>query len=285
MIGAALYLVTLTLELPGAALRYALFGLAAAAATSAPLDSENPDTVAAPVAAVAGLGPLLWSLCAFVLPSLGVWWRWRLGGRGPSSREREAYERALVLLEEVGEGKVTRRPRSWFVLDAEEPQAAVRGDALMVSRGLVQHGDMNLAAVLAHELAHTSSLDGRLTEALNRLVLWGDPSGPQRPRIVVLRDPIVAVAWGLATFVLRLAGGGLSQVLLRPLWAAHWRRREYAADTFASGLGQGEELANFLEAHALFFDLPIPFLWASAETHPPVELRIDRLQGNATQIV
>jgi len=35
--------------------------------------------------------------------------------------------------------------------------------------------------------------------------------------------------------------------------------------------------AGGVVAHALFFDLPVPFLWLSDRAHPPVELRLDRL--------
>ena len=179
-----------------------------------------------------------------------------------------------------------------FAVDVEEHEAAVRGDVLMLSRGLLQPGGANLAAVLAHELGHTSSLDGRLTEALNRLLLWGDPVGPRRRSTIVAGDPVVVLAFRAASvfsglvrgfwrLLLWLAGGGLSQLFHGPLWAAFWRRREYAADAFAEELGQGDEFARFLDSHALFFDVPVLFLWASDRAQPPVELRIDRLRRPA----
>ena len=71
--------------------------------------------------------------------------------------------------------------------------------------------------------------------------------------------------------------GGLGVRLLGPAWAVWWREREYAADHYAKNLGYGEELAEYLEEGPLFFDRPVPFIWASLHTHPPVELRIDRL--------
>ncbi len=36
-------------------------------------------------------------------------------------------------------------------------------------------------------------------------------------------------------------------------------------------------LARFLEQHALFFDVPIPYLWLTEHAHPPTELRLGRL--------
>ena len=42
-------------------------------------------------------------------------------------------------------------------------------------------------------------------------------------------------------------------------------------------LGQGDELAQFLESHALMHDSPFPWIWLTDISHPPTELRIDRL--------
>jgi Zn-dependent protease with chaperone function len=272
MAGLPLYLATLALELPGAAVRYWLAGLLGLLiGWLAPVEAN---AVAAPLAIAAAFGPSAWSLGAFALPGLGLWWRWASGGRQPSEREREAYQDALEQLEDGLGERLRRLPRRFFVLDVEDAQAAVRGDTLLLSRGLL-HGAPSLPAVLAHELGHIGSLDGRLTEALNRLALWCDPVGPQDRA----EGPSRGLLRGLLRLALWLAGGGLSQLLLRSAWGAYWRQREYAADAFAAELGHGDELADFLEAHALFFDVPVPFLWASGEPHPPVELRIDRLRG------
>ncbi len=55
------------------------------------------------------------------------------------------------------------------MLDTPEPDAAVVGDTLMLSRGLFE--SPHLSAVLAHELGHLGTPDGRITAALNRLVI------------------------------------------------------------------------------------------------------------------
>ena len=55
-------------------------------------------------------------------------------------------------------------------------------------------------------------------------------------------------------------------------------RREYVADQYAKQLGYGEEFADYLEEYGLFYDRPVPFVWLTLQTHPPVELRIDRLR-------
>jgi Zn-dependent protease with chaperone function len=105
----------------------------------------------------------------------GWWWRTRAGGRSPSTREVAVYQDAVELLQAYTD-KPVPLPAKWFVLDTPQPDAAVCGNALMLSRGLLEGED--LPAVLAHELGHLATPDGRLTAALNRLVILSSPFGP-----------------------------------------------------------------------------------------------------------
>ena len=106
-------------------------------------------------------------------PGRGWVWGRRLGARRPSAEEAAAVADALALLRAP---TPTARTGSWYVLDDPLPGAAARGRTIVLSRALIESDP--LAAVLAHELGHADSLDGRLTEALSRLELWGDPLGP-----------------------------------------------------------------------------------------------------------
>ena len=116
-----------------------------------------------------GLIPSLWAILALLTPvGGGWWWRQNLGGRRPSERERAAYEDSLELLRSHTSAPLPEL-RGWFVLDTPQPDAAVAGNTLMLSRGLLESD--YLAPVLAHELGHLASTDGRLTAALNRLVI------------------------------------------------------------------------------------------------------------------
>ena len=65
---------------------------------------------------------------------------------------------------------------------------------------------------------------------------------------------------------------------MSPLWAAHWRAREYAADAYAAALGQAEDLARHLADYELPFDVPQRRLLWSTSQHPPVALRVQRLR-------
>ena len=265
--GVVLLLVTLALEYPAGWVRYKI------------VHYWLHDTVYAfvynsPAATDVGLFLIAWfgvarAVLAILWPiGTAWWWRNSEGGRAPSGPERVSYTDALETLTAAGDH--VRAPRSWFVLDDPDLGAAVCGDTLMLTRGLLDSD--YLTAVLAHELGHLNSLDGRLTCALNRVIV-------KEPR----RDPdeeddfppgLLRLTWRAVMWFLR---GGLGIRLLGPAWAVWWREREYAADQYAKNLGYGEELAEYMESHALFYDRPVPFIWASLHTHPPVELRIDRL--------
>jgi len=171
----------------------------------------------------------------------------------------------------------------------------------MLSRGLLE--SEQLPAVLAHELGHLCCTDGRVSAAINRMVLIppriGAPNVDQEPDSA--RPPatgqapathieyrgVIAIAltlgWRLLRLIFTIARSGLMLRLARPLFGAYWREREYKADAYAATLGHGEELAEFLEIHALIHDQPVPFIWLTEHTHPPSELRIEKLRAAAQQ--
>jgi Zn-dependent protease with chaperone function len=248
--------------------------------------------------------PTFWSILALIVPfGSAWWWRMRAGGREPSSREQLAYKDAIELLQANSGDKPLPLPKHWFVLDTPNPDAAVVGNTLMLSRGLLETD--HVPAVLAHELGHLGTPDGRLTAALNRLVILAMPfghsteeRGEQHREEVRTRiryaprasdyqadfDPVMDAVYGFlkGMYIASLiAKGGLGLWLTRPAWGTYWRAREYKADQYAASLGQADELADFLEIHALIHDHPVPFMWLTEHTHPPTELRIDKLRNAA----
>jgi Zn-dependent protease with chaperone function len=234
--------------------------------------------------------PTGWSVLALITPFGGGWW-WgqNMGGRDPSERERAAYQDAVELLQAQVAGRL-RLPGFWFVTDEPQPDAAVCGNTLMLSRRLLE--SEYLPAVLAHELGHLASSDGKLTAAINRLIINPLPkTRDKQPRqqtghVVAGGDRLLltitafgAALWAL-WLIVRFAKGGLGLRITAPFWGSYWREREYTADQHAAMLGQADELADFLETHALIHDHPIPFIWLTEHTHPPSELRIDKLRKN-----
>lgn len=267
--GLGLYLLTLTGEgILGAGVRWLLTYLGAAT-----VEALVPLGVSAgAIALVAAFAPLAWSLMGLLSPGRGSLWRRRLGARRASAEEALLIRDALALLR--GSDPDLPEPSRFYVLDDPLPGAAVRGGTAVLNRGLLESD--SLPAVLAHELSHTGSLDGRITEALQRLELWNDPLRPPEEEGQWRRDEGRFLV-GCARWALRLAGGGCTQRLLGPLWAAYWRAREYAADAYAASLGQAEELARHLTDYELPFDPPQPYFLFNRSEHPPVALRVERL--------
>lgn len=232
---------------------------------------------------VAAAAPLAYSALGLALPGQGRLWRRRLGARRPTADERAAIEDALGELRCADSSR--SGPTSFYVLDELPPEAAVRGHTVIVSRGLLE--SEALAAILGHELGHADTLDGRVTEALARLVLWGDPLGPVQPQGRLDHGFDYAgegsLLFGFARWTLRLAGGSVAQQLLKPLWAAHWRAREYAADAYAASLGQAEDLAYYLIEQELPFDTPRRRTFFDCSEHPPVAHRVERLLASSAE--
>ncbi len=228
---------------------------------------------------LAASAPIAWSVAGLFRPGGGWVWGRRLGARRASAEEKLLIDDAIETLR--GNDPELRDSLRFYVLDDPLPGAAVRGRTAILTRGLLESD--SLAAVLAHEHGHADSLDGRLTEALQRLALWHDPLGPVRverggvAQVEYDDDHRGRLLWGLMRWSLRLAGGSFAQGLFAPLWAAHWRSREYAADGYAAALGQAEELARHLTDHVLPFDPPQARLLFNRSEHPPVALRIERL--------
>lgn len=268
-----LYAVTAALEAPVILARYAAIYVAAVIALQA---TGNSNADASELAKLA-IMPALWSAVALVNPAGGGWWwRQQLGGREPSKREHVAYRAALEALE-AGTMHLLPEPRQWFVMDESEPDAAVCGDTLMLTRGLLEAPSETLSALLAHQLGHLQGMDARLTAALNRLVIGRIPSRPSRST----PDSEGQKGGRAIRMTMALLRGGLALRLTAPAWGQVWREGEYEADRFAARIGWGGQLADFLEAEQLKHDHPIPLVGLSDHTHPPAELRIEALRALA----
>lgn len=228
--------------------------------------------------------PLVVSIAtALGVPGGNTFTRFALGARDPSKRERESLLGALEKIEGYYSLEGIKGPSNWFVIDDITLNAYVVGTTLYVHRELLK--SPHFPAVLAHELGHINSLDGRMTLALRRLVippiyyvsrLIRHPAPGTFPVMVAtshLQAFIQAAQAWFLSFILSLLGGGFGAWLLSPLWTWYWRGREYVADEYAATLGQRGGLIEYLEEHQLF-DVATPYFLS---THPYTELRIDRL--------
>lgn len=280
-IGVALYVSTLALEAAlGASLRWLLVYISAAiVGIVVPLGLSVQAW-----AWIGALVPLVISVLSMARPGRGRFWRLRIGARRPSRKEQSLIGDAIALLR--GADPDLREPSIFYVLDEPLPLAAARGRAVALSRGLLE--SESLPAVLAHELGHLHSLDARLTEALDRLVVWDDPLGPSARAAEddsgARGERGGALLFGTARLALRLAGGGVSRKLLSAPWGAYWRGREYVADRLAASLGPAEDLARHLHDLELPFEAPRALLPFDSAEHPPVALRIERLHAIASGV-
>jgi Zn-dependent protease with chaperone function len=284
----ALYAATLVAELPVMFTRMLI--TFAVVAVYLVIEGKAPEGAEAYVELA--MIPTAWSIFALITPLGGGWW-WlnNMGGRQPSEREQAAYQDALGVLQ-ARSVLPLRLPSLWFVVDEPQPDAAVCGNALMLSRGMLE--SEFLPAVLAHELGHLATSDGKLTAAINRLIINPLPKMREKKqregttlilggsRLLLTITLFGAGLW-IARWIVRFARGGFGLLVIAPFWGSYWREREYLADQFAAGLGQADELADFLEVHALLHDHPVPFIWLTEHTHPPTELRIDRLRKSVGQ--
>jgi Zn-dependent protease with chaperone function len=131
------------------------------------------------IALAIGFGPLIVSLLALLVPPLiapidGRWWEISTGGRPPEQDEQEAFENAIEELREYD--PKLRVPRHWFVAEDPDLNAAAYAKTMRVDRGLLE-SPYAIAAVIAHELGHLNSGDGRFSSAI-RLMLIADMPRP-----------------------------------------------------------------------------------------------------------
>lgn len=247
------------------------------------------------VGVAASVGPLAYSLLVLCgLPSGHMLVRYALGARVADAREQQRVAAALHGLLATN----VKPPRHVFIVDApNEINACVSGTTLYVYTGLLR--TRFLRAVLAHELGHLNSLDGRLTLAMRALVV---PGGFFIARFLIFALSLVFrvlaellrllctivgmsgalvlrifgfVAGTVPFYIVIFAMGGIGPRLLDFAWERYFIRREYHADAFAVRLGQGKDNIEALSIFTLD-DVEIP--WSERKTHPPTRERIERLR-------
>ena len=153
---------------------------------------------------------------------------------------------------------------------------------VFVTTGALRRDDVELEAALAHELGHHRGLHPVTTALVWWLSLPGVAlaavykglrkladrlTGRVRPLAVVVR--VAIFVWQVSVMWMYF----LAQLLA--LWAA--RVSEYVADGAAARWGYAEGLANVLEAEGP--SPPETLIERLTETHPPTELRVERLRN------
>ncbi|RNL80727.1 peptidase M48 family protein [Halostreptopolyspora alba] len=202
-------------------------------------------------------------------------WRLRLSGaRRPSRREATWL---VPLLRQVAADLGDKQPPRLLMDDSREPSASAGIDHIVLTRGLIDllgHDEDALAGVIAHEVAHHRAGDGAVMAwsrgialplyGVYRVAVWGaERGGP-------LRWLTASLLWSVTITV---------RGIVIPAQAKYWRACEYAADAAAHQAGHGPGLHRALSVLRAGFDgARTGWDQTILATHPPLELRLERLE-------
>lgn len=175
--------------------------------------------------------------------------------------------------------KAKIKPPKLFMIDNMNPNAYVLGDAIVFTRGFLHIATVpEIKGVVAHEVGHIVNGDSKLA-TMNNVVNKVGNAGVvvlltltlsitnNNQRIWLL--PFIFIAVLLKT--IRAIIFGLSYLGLMAIS----RSDEYRADQFAKKLGYEDGLCSYLNK----IEPSQPSKKSIFRTHPPVALRIDRLQA------
>jgi Zn-dependent protease with chaperone function len=207
--------------------------------------------------------------------------RWLAPSREPTLAERE---RLAPMIRRIGERAGIRTDRLILrVQEAHEMNASAGAvHHVFLTTGALRRDDADLEALLAHELGHHRGL----IPVATALIWWLSLPGLA----------LAAVYKGLRALAARLTGrvrplAFLVQILI-VIWqvSVMWlyfiaqllamraaRVSEYVADRYAARWGYGDRLASLLAS--IDTSPPAGLIARLTETHPPTELRVERLRN------
>lgn len=221
-------------------------------------------------ALVVGVLYLAWS-------TMAEGWRLRVAGaRRPSRREAEWL--MPIVHEAAGRLGLTRLPRI-LIDDRREPNAHAGIRHVIINYGLLDqlgYDREQVGAIVAHELVHWRDGDA-IAMAWSR--------GVALPLVLLYDFATRLLSWSRSRplhFVVRMLFWSVIVVTRRfvlPVQASRWRRLEYRADALAAAAGYGPGLRQALTYLRHSFDGQRSG-WDAAvlATHPPNELRLERLE-------
>jgi Zn-dependent protease with chaperone function len=209
--------------------------------------------------------------------------------RGYRRLSRDEARRIAPMLRAVAEGMDLEGLPRFAMADLAIPNAWTYMRTVVLTTGLLQTlTDGELRAVLAHELQHWRSGDSvglhliwacawpiALVYNVGSLITGGSRgmSSDASPTSVSPRTLLTVFAWIIAwpaALIIRFA--------ITPAVAMVQRRYEYEADAAAAHLGYSEDMITALRKMGAFEGGRTGWERAMQATHPPTELRIEKLQ-------
>ncbi|NNJ11499.1 M48 family metalloprotease [Chloroflexales bacterium ZM16-3] len=295
MAGIVLYIVTLLLEAISVAIRFGI--------VSGLVSLFAGGTAGIVAGVIAGFGPIIYSLLVVAgIPSGHILVRRNLGGRPLSKTEQGQLDVAVAQIRARG----VHFPKHVFAIDDEGLNAAISGRTMYIYRQLF--ASRYLTGVVAHELGHFNSMDGRLLLGIRALtipggffiaylligllrwVAYGVSTVMIAFLVVVfaflrinlsgLASPLFGISLQITRMLIIFAVGGVGPALLGSIWRSYFIEREFAADAFAGQLGYAYDLLDFFETEVLN-DMVIP--WYEQPTHPTTTRRVASLEEVAAR--
>lgn len=199
--------------------------------------------------------------------------------RVPSAREQAQLDAMLTRYQAIVAEKKGKIPRFRLrILDHSDLNAVAYGQCTVaLTTGLLDHVKKTdqmdqLVAVFAHELGHIVNQDIRFAAAIRSMTSVLDLLAfLLRPFLMI---PLVGLVFGLVLFV-----ASLPIRIALFIYELSSRAQEYRADEYAAYVVGPERMMAFFEDIAPLQQPPELGLHAFfKETHPPTELRRDRLE-------
>jgi len=200
---------------------------------------------------------------------------WTLKLRGYRRMSRREEEKVAPLLEEVAQRMGLGSVPPVMVTDVSGMNAWAHVGALAMTRIIIANLERDeLAGILAHELHHWS-----VGDTVGHRFVWACAW----PVAVSLN----VGAWlarqnsllGFIGFVLFWPAWVLTKFLIVPVVARHGRQQEYDADAAAVKAGYREGMYQALTKIADFETGRTGWEGVLAATHPPTELRLEKLEA------
>ncbi|NTW02652.1 MAG: M48 family metalloprotease, partial [Oscillochloris sp.] len=293
MAGIVLYIITLVIESISVVVRFGIVSILVSLCAGG--------TTGLVAGIIAGIAPVIYSvLVVSGIPSGHILVRRSLEARPLSQAEQATLNAALAPMRSKG----IPLPQHIFAVDNEGLNAAISGRTMYIYRELFS--SRYLPGVVAHEIGHFNSMDGRLLLGIRALtfpggfvlaylllnvlrwVAYGISTVLVALLVIIFAFFRINLSWlakplfGISMQIMRMsiifAVGGVGPALLGSIWRSYLLEREFAADAYAGRLGYANDLIAFFETEILS-DVSIP--WYEQPTHPSATRRMANLEDLA----